>query len=269
MNRNGTIACRAEQACVNTTIIAFPIIDESLVNRVECYGHRSCENTQIETSYLSSKGHLSSQNSKIYSTNGTTKYAFKGFADGFNTTIFCGSSTTNHTCNIECFGNGCHNLTIKNGGGNNTINVDCTYAEYDEHNCPKGYQIPSNVDQMPSLLDMTFSTIENGDNICNSNNTRIRCDDFLDTECVGQILDTTWTGSKPGSPICCRGRYSCIGAINITASIDDSSSNTSVVNTPTAIRCDGHWACINISTFITASGGDIYGISINRQKVSS
>ena len=100
---------------------------------------------------------------------------------------------------------------------------------------------------MPSLRNLTTSTIENSVNPCYSNITNaINCDDY--NECSSISINNN-------APICCTSYLGCYNSTNITNSI---SLNNSIIKN-TAIRCDGYQSCDDMQNFIFAkNGGNIY-----------
>ena len=222
---NGNVNCRSEQSCINSMLTLSP--DRYIL----CTGYRSCANTIATSGTFILHGSLSSINATFYSNAATTTYQFWGFESGYNSTVICNDS---HTCIIECYGNGCADVTLQCAtSGMCTFMVDCQFAQFDEINCPVGYQLPSDINPMPSLRNMTVSTWENSYALC-KNSTK-HCHDY--EECNSEPVVTT--DDNP-SPICCTGSRSCNYATNISAFIGNGSH--------TAIRCDAEDACRRILT---------------------
>ena len=179
-NEKGNINCYAEQSCLNTTMTNW-----SAFYSIWCSGDHSCAHSQIGSSGLNYLfGNLAGTSSIWYSNYTNTFYQFYGFESGYNATIICGFG---HTCNVICAGNGCKglNVTCITMDINSTciINIDCTYAEYDQINCPHGYKYDYNLNYsdyslvpMPSLINVTMSTDYNSHNPCND--SYINCGEF-------------------------------------------------------------------------------------------
>ena len=107
-------------------------------------------------------------------------------------------------------------------------------------NKKKGFQLPSYLYSIPSLLDVEMSTIEDSLNTCNSSLTGgTNCEDW--GGCSSQLFDDT-------EPICCTGYGACSTSGNMTTA----DSN---------IRCDAYQSCEHNPNFILTngmSGGNLY-----------
>ena len=236
-NQYGVVHCSGEQSCTNAKII---ILNET--SGIECWGDHSCENAQIVASYYGNMyGNLAGLNSQLYGNGSYVHFNVWGFESGYNTTVFC-ESGSGHTCHINCRGNGCKNLRLNCVDGSGIVNdslcnlnVNCSYAQYDENNCVYGYVIPSDLDiiEMPSLIETTMTTWENSHLVCNSSNNYVNCVDYQDSQCYGEKIETTV--DNPSS-VCCTALESCDSAANITTFISSTSKNVS-------IRCDAYRAC--------------------------
>ena len=157
-NELDDVNCYGEQSCANTTIAD--------TSDVYCSGDHSCANSQITvTSQIRAGGTLSLTNSQLYSGDSSVSFNFWGFESGYNASLICG---TGHTCYVNCYGNGCGNLNAECNGSESscTLNINCYYAQYDEINCPSGYTIPSDIEEMPSMVNVTLSTVENSYDVC-------------------------------------------------------------------------------------------------------
>ena len=220
------VRCYGELSCLNSTM--------QDITSASCYGDHSCVDSQITSgSYNRLYGNLAALNTVLYSNYSDTYfYYFEGFESGYNATIICGDG---HTCLVYCNGNSCKNLHLQcadNGNALCVFDINCINAQYDEINCPDGYQIPSDINEMPSLINVTMSTLENSRSVCNSSNYNINCDDYQDSKCYNQEISISTTYTNEPSTICCTGYQSCYNATNITTRGNDSSGDID-------IRCDG------------------------------
>ena len=196
-NNYGSIECSGEQSCMNDKNIILNNVN------IFCYGDSSCKNSIIHSNMYDSNehymyGHLSGMNNVYYGNDGGI-YRFQGKNSGHNVTIICGDGKE---CEIHCKGDGCNGVTTRcsnNTGENNcTFSVNCAAytGSYSFKNelCPDGLQLSSFMFEIPSLIDLKFSTYENSVDLCNSSKTNaINCGDY--GECGYSIeLDSTSTG---------------------------------------------------------------------------
>ena len=173
LTKYGGIECSGERSCAETTMINL-----QEVYGIYCRGDSACaHSTIISVGYHTMDSNLAAFNTTFiandtYATD-ENQYLFFGFQSGYNATIICNNHE--YGCNVECYGNGCVGLTLEcvNGTGTDDcpmFEVDCDYAQYDEIICPDGYTLPSDIDEMPSLLSTSVGFDSNYDeNICNLN----------------------------------------------------------------------------------------------------
>ena len=99
---------------------------------VQCFGYESCHESIItlgpggdtSSKYISMESYLAGSNSTLISIANGTRFIFKATASGHGTTVFCASD---QTCNIECYGNGCDNITLRCLDGLNNTNNSCLF----------------------------------------------------------------------------------------------------------------------------------------------
>ena len=218
LNASFEIECTGEQSCSNTRLFGN---DRDTWQNIECSADQSCSNSMIwwcRNNYIN--GNLAGKNSQFYSNCGNgfydATYQFYGFESGYNSSIICADG---ETCHIDCRGNSCSNLIIKCASDDTintntnattesplslcTLNINCDYAQYDDHNCPNGYKLPSNINDMPSLINVTMSTWDNSYNSCFASN--LNCADHYlhyEDKCDSADEKLISTANNP-SPLCC------------------------------------------------------------------
>ena len=260
--------CAGEQSCINSKITNFYWNNFDLY----CEGARSCANANISVSYSSyydihMEGSLSGMNAQIMCYIGCAVH-FLGSYSGYNTTITCYSTT--HSYRIYCYGNGCNRLNLQ-FANNCSFEIDCNYAEYSSI-CPNGYQthenlyltshehddIVDNINFLPSLVDISMSTLENSKNFCHSPAVNATlCSN--NEQRAKQSIDVS-------GPICCTGRESCADTLNITSLIDNNSNSNDKYNYNISIRCDGFGSCGDCKNFILAKSNGAANIYMSGMK---
>lgn len=221
------IYCVGENSCYKSTMFQNTTSDT-----IYCLGFGSCRESAI---YLSTQihfwGHYSGQNSIIQSEENETTVYFYDKTSGAGTNVTC---NLGHTCYIECFYNGCDDVTLIENGG--TFDINCNVDAFYSNKCPNGQKISNFIiDKVPSLNRVSFTQDYNYPNSdinisydpCNSNLTNaMTCS--LEKECEtsttlitieengGDVhLSGAWTSEQAtiwtssDSSIFCRGQESC------------------------------------------------------------
>ena len=98
---------------------------------------------------------------------------------------------------IFCYANASNNVLLKceNNDNNCTFYTDCDFAEY-TNNCLFGYQLPTLL-SLPTLVSVAFSTQNNSNNICDSdnncNNYITYCNDYGECNTVSLVASNNNT----------------------------------------------------------------------------
>ena len=260
----GSVDCHGFHSCSNVSplvVTSDNIVGyggSALVNsnvtltnggQIQCAGDRTCADSFIVGSGIHGMwGHLSGQNSIFKSYDSGVYYYFGGKMSGNNGTILCGNG---HTCYVTCYGDSCNglNLTCIEGVGTCTLDIDCTYAEYDEYVCPDGDKLSlfMNGKYLPDLSNVSssYSDYQKGLNDCKKTGMQQTDFCFGYESCGGQLKNDS---------VCCSGAKGCENVLSIeTQGSRNSSSNI--------VRCDGWRGCRSISNGINitkASGGTVY-----------
>ena len=274
-NFYGNIFCHGELSC-------FKSIIYSKYNTV-CEGDRSCAESIITDSYqVDGKGAYSLYNATMYSKHGESYYNFGGSYSGYNAQIIC-LNGLNCSINVDCYSNGCNNLSIicededLRSNGSCDVIIHCENSEQNDL-CPNGH-IVENDFHLPNFYDYYDEheayKVVGMDNIviynyynnfekysvkfCHNYNNSfsvINCDDYV--ECKGDIMNYD-------SALCCNGYNSCSYAKNITTWIDFGEYNHNLnggdyeFKSAVAIRCDGYYGCAGVDFYIHAkNGGNIF-----------
>ena len=222
-----------------------------------CDGDRSCANSFIYGSqihYLN--GYLAGQNSIFNSLYSNVSYYFFGGRSGDGATIVCQSG---HTCTINCYGNGCNNLTARcnpedtTGTPNCNIVVDnCSYAE-NAGVCEGdgGYSLSTLMYSYHGIdyefvdiekdedVNITFSNYENSFTDCNA-----LCGGYESCAYYELALPSALVSDH----ICCSGQESCLGA-ELTAVAEDTEEDEEyavIFEDGLNVRCDGYGSCANV-----------------------
>lgn len=243
----GSISCRGELSCFNSNVYFG---SSSLYKSIYITGDHAFSKSTLLNGYNHRVyASFGAQNATFISTvNNTMFYMFGNYA-GYGATIICGSGLD---CNIYCSGNGCNELNlICNGTSRFSCNfvVDCSSAQQ-SNICPNGYTIDQLQFQVPSLMDVKLSTIENSYNACLTTNA-VNCGDFYNSECVSA------SGVGVGGAVCCTAWGGCYrSSYPITTRGIALNSNSTVID-QTAIRCDAFQSCF-VAKLTAQDGGNVY-----------
>ena len=197
------IKCHGELSCIGSTIYQSSSAD----HEASCRGIESCKNTIIYAkNVVEFSGHLSGENSVIYSDDSTLSVYFYGAESGKNAQVICQGS---HTCTIQCYSNACNSLTVSCFGctdiliycyGEN-IGVCATDGTYVENDSGTEIELLNEYTSLtlPSLSEMDFSTYNNSFVACNElSSDAVNCGDS--SQCTSQSITTD--SSNP-VPVCC------------------------------------------------------------------
>ena len=202
-NLNGPMRCRAEKSCHQTYLY--------LIGYINCEGVLSCAESIISSSNAYNvDGYLAVQYATMYSLDSATTYNFRARSAAHNATVICGNG---HTCTVKCHTDACSylNLTCIDGGASCTFNIDCTYADKSDV-CPYGYQLSWFMYELPNLVNVAMSTLENSVTNCDEIGTGAQnCGNYQ--ECV------SGTEYNSDTSICCTGYQSCISVNDITTGL--------------------------------------------------
>ena len=257
-NINGDIYCGAALSCIGATIYVDDT-DDSLY----CYGIKSCAESTIHVSNIAALyGYLAAQDATLYSDVSGVTFRFWGKESGRDATVICGNG---HTCYIDCYSDGCNDLTLI-CSGDCTFDITCDkYAELsdvcddaDDSNSVGRRVTDEFASELISFADdnvyeqYEFSLFENSFNICDSSNVAnaVICDDSQECMSSGNVMSTN---SNPG-PVCCLSYSACDTVNNITSVIDLNDNSIKYLNR-TAIRCDGYLSCEDVTDGIVATNG--------------
>lgn len=258
------LECYGEQSCYGAYIstIGAPDGDDPYGYSLKCYGEHSCSYSAYnltDRGTMSFYASLALANSWINVTeasNNGWRFDFYGGFSGYGSTIMCDDDSP---CEINCYGNGCNNLTllckVRDFDNNDNINdyeildncnfdIDCDDSEKNSY-CPYGYDLGMYSDLIPnlyesdmySLSNMTdmddyltrVSSISNSKMLCNDSNYSIMTDELIccgkENSCdeehiyLGEFNDS----SLDGIAIRCDGLKSCTGTID--GNKDDNGNN--------------------------------------------
>eukprot|EP01084_Bolivina_argentea_P175430 303806_1 len=235
---NSTLSTNSELRCSATKSCSFSIISKA--GSVSALGDQSCSFTTITgTAQIGGMGQFSLTNSTIYSVS-ETNILCRGWKSCFNIVVNCGE---HHSCNIECYGNACHNL--KCIGFTYGCNITHLYSYNNNINKPSNEFVAAAVE----------------DNTCNI--ASIAYDNSNERKNTGTIIISESMVNNISS-LCCRGRSSCqaVGNIeyngtkSVVCSGEQSCRFSSINSAHGDVHCEGWNSCRE--TQIITQTGDIY-----------
>ena len=267
---------------------------------VWCLAEQSCSySTLAQANAIQAFGAYSVLGSTIYSNGTDMTVVLGGYYAGFNGTLIC---TTGSTCNVVCYGNGCHYFRYycENGATcntylcNDTLSIPCPISLDNNNLTSSNFSETSLLTQIKKLGAIPDTIPFYNIDINNNFNNYDQISTQMDNECtnakqgsnIAMVFDNyqesgSWNSSRSGLAgkdiICCRGYQSCAAeemlksGKYVICSGSEACINVGMIETD-VLYCGGYISCsfINVTHNINASAdGIVYCLGESSCKASS